>query len=101
MITWSMPLIQATSVPGRGRSQSAACRVSGMRRGSTTISFAPRCLTARLMYEERTGWFSVVFEPVTSRTCASSMSAIGLVIAPDPNAAARPATVELCQSRAQ
>jgi hypothetical protein len=34
-------------------------------------------------------------------TSASSISAIELVIAPFPNTAARPATVEECQSRAQ
>jgi hypothetical protein len=31
----------------------------------------------------------------------SSMSAMEFVMAPEPNAVARPATVELCQSRAQ
>jgi hypothetical protein len=34
-------------------------------------------------------------------TFASSISAMVLVIAPLPNAAARPATVEECQRRAQ
>jgi len=32
---------------------------------------------------------------------ASSISAMELVMAPEPKAAARPATVEECQSRAQ
>jgi hypothetical protein len=43
----------------------------------------------------------VVFEPVIRITFAFSMSPMGFVIAPLPNAAARPATVEECQSRAQ
>jgi hypothetical protein len=42
-----------------------------------------------------------VLDPVTSITSDVSMSAMVLVMAPLPNAAARPATVELCQSLAQ
>jgi hypothetical protein len=47
------------------------------------------------------GCCSVVFEPVTRKRSASSNSFMELVIAPEPKVAARPATVELCQSRAQ
>jgi hypothetical protein len=39
--------------------------------------------------------------PITSSTSASAMSLIELVIAPDPNVVARPATLLECQSRAQ
>jgi len=42
-----------------------------------------------------------VLEPVTRMRSASSRSGIELVIAPLPNAVARPATVEECQRRAQ
>jgi hypothetical protein len=42
-----------------------------------------------------------VFEPMTRKVEASPRSAIELVIAPLPKLVARPATVELCQSRAQ
>jgi hypothetical protein len=38
---------------------------------------------------------------MTKMTLAFSTSAMLLVIAPEPSVAARPATVELCQSRAQ
>jgi hypothetical protein len=47
------------------------------------------------------GWASLVFEPVIRIQAASSISGVELVIAPLPNAATRPATVGLCQSRAQ
>jgi hypothetical protein len=47
------------------------------------------------------GWHAVVLDPITKMELASSISAIELVMAPLPKAAARPATVEECQSRAQ
>ena len=47
------------------------------------------------------GWFSVVLEPVTRMTSASRKSSMGLVIAPEPNDSARPATVEEWHRRAQ
>ncbi len=72
-----------------------------MRRGSTTMSCLPFRCTARLTTLEMTGWFSDVLEPVIRMTSACSMSPMVLVIAPLPNAAARPATVEECQRRAQ
>jgi len=40
-------------------------------------------------------------EPITRITFAFFTSAMLFVIAPEPNVAARPATVELCQSLAQ
>ena len=57
--------------------------------------------TARLTKLDRTGWFSVVLDPVIRITSAFSMHPMVLVIAPLPKAAARPATVEECQRRAQ
>jgi hypothetical protein len=47
------------------------------------------------------GWASEVFEPMITVTSARPMSAMELVIAPEPNVAARPATVGLCHNRAQ
>ncbi|MCX5760520.1 MAG: hypothetical protein NTW72_03270 [Gemmatimonadetes bacterium] len=47
---------------------------SSMRRGSATISVAPR-FTARLIAAPNTGWLSVVFAPstkITSATCSTS-----------------------------
>ena len=48
-----------------------------------------------------TGWFSVVFDPMTKNASDRGISLIEFVIAPEPNVAARPATVELCHNRAQ
>ena len=57
--------------------------------------------TAALTSRAITGWFSVVFEPMTKMQSAFLISAMELVMAPLPKAIARPATVELCQRRAQ
>ena len=48
-----------------------------------------------------TGWASVMLVPMQKITSGSSMSASGLLIAPRPRVAARPATVGLCQARLQ
>ncbi len=88
------------SVPGRSRSARKAKRMSGTRRGSATMIFAPfRC--AASMRFASTGWVSLVFDPMTKRTSLSSISRSELVIAPDPKMVARLATVGACQSRAQ
>jgi hypothetical protein len=42
-----------------------------------------------------------VFDPMTKIQSAFLISEIEFVMAPLPNAIARPATVELCQRRAQ
>jgi len=47
------------------------------------------------------GWLSLVFDPIIKMTLLFSISAKEFVIAPEPNTVARPATVELCHSRAQ
>ena len=72
-----------------------------MPRGSATISFAPFLATASLMARPITGCASVVFEPMTKMQPACLISSMELVIAPEPNALARPATVEAWHSRAQ
>ena len=64
------------------------------------MSVAP-LRTALIMRCAMMGWFSLVLEPMTNRTSLFSISAIEFVIAPEPNTVARPATVELCQRRAQ
>ena len=55
MITCSMPLIQATSVPRWGLSQVWAKSLILMRRGSTTMSVLPFRCTARLTTLAMTG----------------------------------------------
>ncbi len=100
-MTFIMPLIQATSVPGFWRSQTVANLARSMFRGSARMSLAPLWVTARLIKVAITGWFSVVLVPVMRKHSDSPMSAMEFVMAPEPNAVARPATVELCQRRAQ
>jgi len=93
-MTFIIPFSQATSVPFFCRSHSAASLTRSILRGSTTISFAPCSRTARRITVAITGCVSVVLEPVTKMQAACSSSSMGFVIAPDPKAAARPATVE-------
>ena len=57
--------------------------------------------TAFFRNVEATGWASVMLEPITKKSLALSKSAKELVIAPEPNAVARPATVGACHVRAQ
>ena len=64
------------------------------------MSLAPFSLALKIRLAIR-GWHAVVLEPITKIQAASSISAMELVMAPLPNAAARPTTVEECQSRAQ
>ena len=59
------------------------------------------CITAFLMRRAMMGWVSVVLEPMTSIAFAVSRSSMVLVIAPEPNVFARPATVGACHNRAQ
>ena len=47
------------------------------------------------------GWFSSVLVPVARITSDFKTSLMGFVMAPLPKEAARPATVEECQRRAQ
>ena len=101
MMTCIMPLMRGMSVPGICLSHSLAYFTSPWRRGSTTIRSLFLKRAARLMRAAMTGWFSLVLEPITRMQSASSSSAMELVIAPEPKLAARPATVELCQRRAQ
>ena len=69
-------------------------------RGSTTMSFAPRSFAVKIL-QATSGWVAVVFEPTIRIVSAPSSSSTAFVMAPLPNAVARPATVEECQSRAQ
>src|SRR5450830_1129167 len=71
-----------------------------MRLGSTTMRNAPFS-SAPMTREATIGWFSVVLDPVIRIHDASSRSGIEFVIAPLPNALARPATVGAWQRRAQ
>ena len=82
-------LISQTSVPGRSCRWRFASFVSQILRGSATTSVAP-LRTAFLIRSASTGCASVVFEPITSRKRAFSISGIELVLAPLPNDLTRP-----------
>ncbi len=70
----SSPLSRARSVPGRiGRKRSALSAVA-LRRGSTTISFAPADFTRSIIRRKRIGWQSAMLEPITRNTSAWSRS---------------------------
>jgi len=100
MITLAIPINKATSLPGfSGRCKSAKLTRSTSC-GLATISFAP-LRTAFLIWYPIIGWASVVLVPIARIHLASPISAIELVIAPEPSAMARPATVGACQRRAQ
>ncbi len=67
------PLSRARSVPGlMGRYRSARSAVA-VRRGSTTMSRAP-CLSRSAIRRKRIGWQSAMFEPMTKKRSARSMS---------------------------
>ncbi len=101
MITFIRPFSRATSVPPLCLSQTVAYSTRSIFRGSATINLAPLSATACFKYLAMTGWFSVVFDPVTKITSAPRSSEMELVIAPEPNAFTRPATVGAWQRRAQ
>src|SRR5574341_1030343 len=72
-----------------------------MRRGSATMSLAPRWRLARRTLMPMTGCCSVVLLPMIKiQRLSWVMSRIELVIAPLPKLVTRPVTVELCQRRA-
>ena len=99
-MTCAMARRRATSEPTlirRWRSAILARRVS---LGSTTIILAPLD-TAFLSLVAATGWHSVMLVPMANITSGCSISASGLLMAPLPMVAARPATVGACQLRLQ
>ena len=100
MITFIMALSSATSVPLLCRMWRWLNWAIWVRRGSATMIMAPRS-RASSMCIPIMGCCSVVFDPITKMTRASLISSIEFVMAPEPNAADRPPTVEECQSRAQ
>jgi len=64
------------------------------------MSLAPLSLALKIR-RAISGWQAVVLDPMTNIQPDVSISAMEFVMAPLPKAAARPATVEECQRRAQ
>jgi hypothetical protein len=92
-------LRNAASAPGRMRAYMSAVAEVRVYRGSTWMSFAPFSWATRI-HLKAIGWFSATLLPSTRIVCACCRSIQWFVIAPRPNAAPRPGTVGLCQSRA-
>ena len=90
----------ATSLPGLNARCLVAWRDSVCRRGSITISLAPR-LAAFLMKVAATGWFTVGLAPITMMTSASSAAANGADTAPEFRPSISAATEEAWHSRVQ
>ena len=73
----------------------------GSRHRGRETAFYPRNVVETVDVRPMMGWLSAVLLPVIRMQSVFSISAIEFVIAPLPNAAARPATVTECHNRAQ
>lgn len=99
MIYLIMPPRNAISVPERRGAYRSAFAAVLVKRGSTTMSFAPFSF-AFITHFMAIGWFSAGFAPITRITSAFLTSIQWFVIAPRPNDSARAATVAECHIRA-
>src|SRR6204780_5597676 len=90
----------ATSLPGLNWRCLMAWRDRVWRRGSITISLAPR-LVAFLMKVAATGWFIVGLAPITHMTSASAAAANGADTAPQLIPSNSAATDDPWQSHVQ
>ena len=99
-MTCAIPRSRATSDPTRSGKYKSERSASPIRRGSATISLAPRSI-AFLRPVAATGWHSVILVPIQKITSGFSISIKGLDMAPQPIVVARPATVGACQARLQ
>src|SRR6195952_5611889 len=100
MMVWIIAFSIATSLPALNARCRCAWRDSDWRRGSITISLAPR-LAAFLMKVAATGWFTVGLAPITMMTLASMAAANGADTAPEFRPSINAATDEAWQSRVQ
>ena len=93
-------LSSATSVSGLNCRKWVACRARSVRRGSATISFAPR-FAAFLIQVAATGWLTVGLAPITKITSAFATSLTWFDTAPELMPSISAATLEAWQSRVQ
>jgi hypothetical protein len=96
--TFSTPLKNAASVPGRTRTRTSAVRAMGVSRGSITISLAPRS-RAPQKYWVATGKVSPTLAPATMTTWVSNRSAHGFAARSMPNAFLFAAAADTMQRR--
>ena len=78
----------------------SATEADRVKRGSTTISFAPRFALASVTHLNPQGCASAALPPTITTRSVFRMSVQEFVIAPRPNVGARLATVGPCQTRA-
>src|SRR6202165_4860508 len=100
MMVLIMAFSIATSLPALNARCRCAWRDSDCRRGSITISLAPR-LAAFLMKVAATGWLTVGLAPITMITSASMAGANGGDTAPEARPSNRAATEEAWHRRVQ
>src|SRR6266568_5892714 len=98
---WLMtPSRKAMSVPCRIGAYMSATDAERVKRGSTTISFAPRLALASVTHLKPHGCASAALPPMITSRSVFRMSVHELVIAPRPNVGPRLDTVGPCQTRA-
>ena len=86
--------------PGGSAHRQSATEAERVKRGSTTISLAPRLALASVTHLKPQGCASAALPPMITTRSVFLMSVQELVIAPRPNVGARLATVGPCQTRA-
>src|SRR5450631_2246769 len=100
MMVLIMAFSSATSLPGLNARCLTAWRDNDCRRGSITISLAPRW-AAFLMKVAATGWFTVGLAPITMMTSATIAAENGADTAPEFRPSIKAATEEAWQSLVQ
>jgi hypothetical protein len=100
MIVWIIALSSATSVSAWNCRKCEAWRARSVRRGSATISFAPR-FAAFFSQVAATGWFEVGFAPMRKMTSELATSFTWLDTAPEPMPSSNAATEEAWHRRVQ
>ena len=100
MISRAMVFASAISVPTSMPSQRSPHSADSVRRGSTTIIFAPLWIPFR-MWWKKIGCAARAFDPHIRMRSVCSISSYELVPPPAPNTVARPTTEGACQVRLQ
>ena len=87
------------SLPARSGTCRSARALVRVKRGSTWMTVAPRCLASTTHWKP-TGWHSAMFDPMIRMQSAFCRSCWKVVAPPLPKLVPRPGTVELCHMRA-
>ena len=100
MISRAIAFASGMSVPTSSPSQRSAHCAEAVRRGSTTISFAPRLIALQHVVEEDRVRLARVRAPEDDQVRVSDLL-VGARPPPAPNTVARPTTLGACQVRLQ